>query len=111
MDGFLNEGNGATLVCDDCGQQVSSSEHHHCQGKPRSTVRRNVAGSPHATAAGLREIYVALDLIRSGAHGLSHLVGRNMEQRDSDNVDRIAMIANTLISRAMASHDKLPKGG
>jgi len=35
-DGFLDEGNGATLFCDDCGQQVRTNEHHECNLGPRA---------------------------------------------------------------------------
>jgi len=32
--GYLNEDQGATLFCDDCGQQVRTNEHHECDGPP-----------------------------------------------------------------------------
>ncbi len=37
-EGFLTEGEGAVLICDDCRQTVSSREHHDCPGPSQGGV-------------------------------------------------------------------------
>ena len=64
--GFLEEDCGATLYCDDCGQQVRTNESHDCDGKPPTYAWEPTAADLvlHATS-----IVARLDIALLDPHG------------------------------------------
>lgn len=71
------------------------------------TMKPEVSRQPDPYLIG--QAYAGLALIRDTANSTSRLVGQTLEQRDVDECDRIATMADKLIERLMSKSDKLRK--
>lgn len=61
--------------------------------------------------AELGQLYAIFGLIRTLANESQGLAGRQLEQCDVDQLERIAGIANALIARSMKEFDKAAEAG
>ena len=55
--GFLNEDSGATLVCNDCDQQVRTNEHHACLGEAVPPARQRTMFSGLDCLPGQQDLF------------------------------------------------------